>query len=263
MAWQPKGNIRGPTGPAGPQGLIGPPGATGQAEAWWSGAGVPPTATGAIGDWYVNTSNSDVYEKTGSSTWTLRLNIKGAQGATGSQGPQGNPGATGSQGPKGDTGAQGATGAQGPAGSLPTLRYYQNAAIGNPTGANNTSGEMMGFGRPAASFLLTPQITGRVFAMISGSISNNTANMGAFFYIVAGTGSAPANNGALPAGAITLCGAQSNLGVKAANVGSPFCCAGILVGNVGTQYWFDLLVAPYTAGLASVTGVSGAAFELP
>lgn len=134
MAWAPKGNIKGPKGDAGatgatgaqgaqgpagsqgaqgPQGVkgdtgnTGPQGATGQAEAWWSGAGVPPTATGAIGDWYLNTSTSDVYEKTASSTWTLRCNIKGAQGIQGTQGPQGNAGA---QGPQGATGATGATG---------------------------------------------------------------------------------------------------------------------------------------------------------
>lgn len=46
-------------------------------------------------------------------------NIKGPQGATGSQGPKGdtgNTGATGPQGPKGDTGNTGATGPQGPKG---------------------------------------------------------------------------------------------------------------------------------------------------
>jgi hypothetical protein len=104
---------QGATGAQGPQGVQGPTGATGQAEAWWSGAGAPAGATGAVGDWYLNTSTDDVYEKTAASTWTLRANIKGSAGATGSQGPQGT---TGAQGPQGTTGAQGAAGATGPAG---------------------------------------------------------------------------------------------------------------------------------------------------
>lgn len=117
--------VQGPIGPTGPTGPAGPQGATGQAEAWYSQAGVPATGTGAVGDWSLNTSNGDVYEKTAAAVWTLRGNIKGPQGAQGTQGIQGATGATGSQGPqgatgaqgpKGDTGAQGTTGATGAAG---------------------------------------------------------------------------------------------------------------------------------------------------
>ena len=61
--------------------------AQGQAEAWFSGAGAPSGATGLVGDWYLNLTNGDVWEKTGASTWTLRGNIKG---------PQGDPGPAGS-----------------------------------------------------------------------------------------------------------------------------------------------------------------------
>jgi len=67
----------------GPQG---PTGATGQAEAWFSGAGAPAGATGAVNDWYLDTTAGDVYEKTGASTWTLRGNIKGPTGSTGPAG---------------------------------------------------------------------------------------------------------------------------------------------------------------------------------
>lgn len=79
---------QGPQGNVGPQGPTGPTGATGQAEVWWSGAGAPPAATGAVGDWYLNTTTGDVYEKTAASTWTQRANI------TGPQGPQGLSGAS-------------------------------------------------------------------------------------------------------------------------------------------------------------------------
>lgn len=48
-----------------------------------------------LGDWYLNTTTGDVSEKTGTSAWTLRGNIKG---------PQGDPGDPGAEGPKGDRG---------------------------------------------------------------------------------------------------------------------------------------------------------------
>lgn len=43
----------------------------------YSGAGVPSNGSYVQGDWYINTTTSDVYEKTGASAWTLRTNIKG------------------------------------------------------------------------------------------------------------------------------------------------------------------------------------------
>lgn len=52
---------------AGPQG---PAGAT-----WLSGTTVPNSSLGKVTDFYLNTSNGDIYEKTALATWTLRLNI--------------------------------------------------------------------------------------------------------------------------------------------------------------------------------------------
>lgn len=113
----------GPQGPTGATGPQGPTGATGQAEQWLSGSGAPASATGNVGDWYLNTATGDVYEKTASSTWTLETNITGPQGATGATGPQGPIGNTG---PTGPTGATGSTGATGPAG--------QGVPVGGATG---------------------------------------------------------------------------------------------------------------------------------
>jgi hypothetical protein len=95
--WTLQGNIRGPQGIQGIQGIQGPQGPTGQAEAWYSGSGVPAGATGAVGDWYLDTVSGDVYEKTAASTWTLRGNLKGPTGPTGAQGIQGVPGTPGSK----------------------------------------------------------------------------------------------------------------------------------------------------------------------
>jgi hypothetical protein len=73
-AWTLRGNIKGTPG-----------------EKWFSGAGVPAgtLAGSVVGDWYLDTTNGDVYEKTAASAWTLRANIRGPQGIQGVQGPQG------------------------------------------------------------------------------------------------------------------------------------------------------------------------------
>lgn len=121
-AWTLRGNLRGPqgiqgvqgiqgatgnTGSTGSQGIQGPQGPTGntgpagQAEAWYSGNGAPPGATGVVNDWYLDTVGGFIYEKTGASTWTQRGSIMGPQGVQGATGPQGPTGATGAQGPPG------------------------------------------------------------------------------------------------------------------------------------------------------------------
>lgn len=75
---------------------------SGGGAAWLSGSGAPSGATGDVGDWYINTANGDTYEKTGTSTWTSRVNLKGATG---------------------DAGADGAAGATGPAGPANVANY--------------------------------------------------------------------------------------------------------------------------------------------
>ena len=85
----PQGNpgTQGPQGIQGNTGNTGAPGAPG--ALWRSGAGAPAGALGIVGDWYLNDSNGDVYEKTGASTYTLRDNLTGPQGIQGTQGPVG------------------------------------------------------------------------------------------------------------------------------------------------------------------------------
>jgi Collagen triple helix repeat (20 copies) len=122
--------------------FIPPSGGTG-GERWFTGSGVPLDTTGEVGDFYLNSVNGDYYEKTGSTTWTLRGSLRGPQGPQGpqgAQGPTGPTGATGSQGPqgpqgpqgvKGDTGATGppgATGSTGPQGPEGELQVYEQPA---------------------------------------------------------------------------------------------------------------------------------------
>jgi hypothetical protein len=82
----PASTVPGPTGPTGPTGPQGATGPTGQAEGWYSGAGLPSNGTGAVGDWWLNTTTGDVYEQIATNTWSPRANIKGPTGATGASG---------------------------------------------------------------------------------------------------------------------------------------------------------------------------------
>jgi hypothetical protein len=59
----------------------GPPGTNGNTIL--GGAGAPANDLGGPGDWYLRTSNWDVYFKTGPATWVVQGNIKGAVGTAG------------------------------------------------------------------------------------------------------------------------------------------------------------------------------------
>ena len=94
--------VPGPTGPQGPKGDTGTRGST-----WTNGTSVPTSTSGYLsGDKYLNTTNGDVYNYTGT-TWQLVGSIKGPQGIQGPQGNVGPVGPQGIQGPKGDTGPAG------------------------------------------------------------------------------------------------------------------------------------------------------------
>ena len=60
-----------------------------QVEEWLGAAGAPAGTLGKIGDWYLNYTNGDVFEKTADTVWTNRTNIKGAQGPQGPAGVDG------------------------------------------------------------------------------------------------------------------------------------------------------------------------------
>ena len=85
----------GATGPAGANGAAGATGATGATGAggassgWYGGTGNVGNGQYNQGDWYLRTSTGDIFEKTGSLTWTQRMNIMGPTGPTGSGGGSG------------------------------------------------------------------------------------------------------------------------------------------------------------------------------
>jgi hypothetical protein len=87
------------SGPASIVELIaqGPQGPPGLGSSWHQGAGAPSNATGTDGDYFLNTSNGDIYGPKVASAWAgVIFNI-----AEGQQGPIGATGPTGPIGPSG------------------------------------------------------------------------------------------------------------------------------------------------------------------
>jgi hypothetical protein len=96
--WSVTGNILGPTGATGSAGSTGAAGSNGAPGAVWrSGSGAPSNGTGIDGDYYLRTSNGDVYLRSGG-TYSVVGNILGPTGATGSTGAAGSNGTNGTNG---------------------------------------------------------------------------------------------------------------------------------------------------------------------
>jgi len=84
---------------SGAEGKEGKAGAT-----WHSGTTVPSTGLGSDGDFYLRTTTQDIYKKTAPAVWSLEVNIKGATGATGTNG---STWFSGTEEPAGGTGVNG------------------------------------------------------------------------------------------------------------------------------------------------------------
>lgn len=92
--WTYTGSIKGPTGSTGAagtpgkDGAAGAPGADGEDGATWLSGTGKPSSQGKTGDFYLDTSNFDIYSKaTGS--WVKSGNIKGTKGDKGEKGETG------------------------------------------------------------------------------------------------------------------------------------------------------------------------------
>jgi hypothetical protein len=120
------GGVQGPAGAAGTNGAK-----------WYVGAGAPVGGTGIDGDFYLRTSNGDVYgPKTGGAWGAVTGNLMGATGSQGPQGIQGDPGPQGDQGIQGIQGLQGEQGIQGIPGAGSTITVQEQD--GAPTGSAST-----------------------------------------------------------------------------------------------------------------------------
>jgi len=211
----------GATGPQGPQGLQGAPGvkgdpgatgATGAAgtpgEVWFVSSGSPAGGTGSVGDWDIDSISGDFYEKTGSSTWTKRGNLKGPTG---------------------------------PVATFPAYAFLQTACDLSATIAGTTA-KHCGFGATAK---ITPITSGKVLVRISiGSFSaspggSNYFALGAGRY---GTGSPPALN-AGAAGTVFGNAIQSPVQPTGSGMVTYSEITQILQLAVGTTYWFDAIIS--------------------
>lgn len=294
--------IQGVAGTPGSTGTQGPPGTAGTpGEQWFTGTSVPASGLGVTGDWFLNSTNGDYYEKTAATTWTLRGNLKGSTGAqgpagpTGSQGPQGN---TGSQGPQGNTGAQGIpgptgpTGLTGPQGTAGTTGATGPAGPGVPTGG--TAGQLllkqsstnydMGFksfgntqsapistsGSASTTAVMqgmagsfTPLATGKAFLSVSGSMWNNTAaGLVNSVRLRYGTGTPPILGAAATGTAV---GGFAARGPATGATGFvPFCLNAVVTGlTPGTAYWLDVETVAQSGGSVIITNAAFACFEIP
>lgn len=126
---------------------------------WLSGAGVPATGTGVVGDWYINTTTSDYYEKTAAAVWTLRGNLKGLTGNTGPANTLSIAGVT--------TGAEGSNATITIAGTSPNQNLTFAIPRGNTGPANVLSVGTIATGAAGSS----------VIASITGTAPAQTLNL--------------------------------------------------------------------------------------
>lgn len=79
---------QGPQGPEGPQGIQGPAGADGSdgadGKTVLSGAGAPASGVGVDGDFYIDTTNYDIYGPKSAGVWGAATSLVGPQGPAGS-----------------------------------------------------------------------------------------------------------------------------------------------------------------------------------
>jgi hypothetical protein len=131
-----------------------------------------------------------------------------------------------------------------------------NVLVGSaPTAPASTSA----FKMQGLAGTITPQHTGTVLVIVSGTLTSATvtAGDGITYQISYGTGSAPANAGTLAgtqAGPIQVY--KNPATVTAADVAVPFSVSTIITGlTLNTAYWLDL--AAKSVGTASSGGVGG------
>ena len=208
------------TGPAGPAGVVG--------SVWRTGSGVPSNSLGVDGDYYLRTSNGDVYYKSGG-VYAVVCNITGAAGAVwynGSGVPSGGLGidgdyylrtsngdvyykATGSwsvvSNITGPTGATGATGAPGAVWRSGSGAPSNGLGIDGDWYVNTDNGDV--YFKSGGTYSIVLNIHGSIWRVGSGVPSNSLGVNGDWYLNV--------DNGDIyykAAGAYTL---QSNLTPKA------------------------------------------------
>lgn len=190
-----RGNLKGPQGDAGSTGSTGSTGATGApGSVWRSGSGAPSGSLGIVGDWYLDDTTGNVYEKTGSSAYTLRDNLIGPTGSAGAPGAAGSVWRSGSGVPSGSLGVVGdwylndangdvyektgastytlrdnLTGPTGPSGDTGAIRKSHNC--GNNATPGGTPGSNLYFGYKFTPMAPNLRITGGVIRYTPAAVT--------------------------------------------------------------------------------------------
>jgi hypothetical protein len=111
---------------------------------------------------------------------------------------------------------------------------------------------------------VTPETSGNLLIIITGNMSNGTAEDGSQVQIRYGTGTAPGNGVAATGTAVgepKNCGTATTAG--AAGYVTPFTCMAYVTGlSLGTAYWLDLGYASITGGTTTLTNIDVMAIEL-
>ena len=212
-----------------------------QLNQWRYGNAIPAAALGAMGDFYLNMTNGNVYYKSNATTWTLTGNITGPAGAAGATGQIGLTGPAGATGPIGATGPAGANGAAGPQGvqglAGPAGPAGANGAAG-PQGIQGLTGPAGPAGGPAGP--VGPAGTNGISAYQSALNNGYVGTEASWLASLTGaTG---------PAGSQGLIGPVGPAGTSGTNGNSAYQSA-LINGYVGTE----------AAWLASLTGATGPA----
>ena len=148
-SWTENGNIKGKDGATG--------------TGWTSGRSEPSFNVGRANEFYLNTSNGDVYKSNDNGAYVKVGNITGPQGPKGDKGPQGPAGGTGPQGPQGPRGPQGPMGDRGPQGP-------SGSAVG--TGTLDLSSSSNGIKFNTSSYYVTNMEAGTVSVNINAAVGN-------------------------------------------------------------------------------------------
>ena len=138
-----------------------------------------------------------------------------------------------------------------------------------PSGAADATGLMMGLGIQTGPWALTPQVTGRVLIMISGSMGTASTGETCGVTLYYGTGTAPSNGAAITGTAI---GTILTFVTLTNMLRSPFAAHAIVTGlsvpsidangqtRAATPVWFDV-AAKASAGTVTLTLLNLTAFE--